>query len=228
MNIIVGSSRARDIGSLPPLKGDLTVRTLSKPGGRYHQMNEMIEQQIINDHGGPPLFPGINHYYIFCGLCDITTKLRAKNYEEVVYQELPQTTLSRVTTKIDNLKQFILDQGGIPIFCTIVPQHIATWNFHRLNIHRTSHLKHSKHYEEMQSNLMIVLEQINQHIIATNLISNVATPKLHSSVLHNQGKGRHQSYFEHTLLTDGVHPKPKLLKSWAKSFKKLIQLNRKH
>lgn len=227
MNIIIGASRCRDLDKLEPLKSDQTVEVWSRGGAKYDDMKDLINQHYIYHHGGAPLIRGQTHFYIVAGLCDITKKLsnRSTNYQEVIYIEPFQETIDRVKSSILKLRSLIISQGSIPIFCTIVPQHLSSWNTSRFDQNKTSQLNYSSSYEHMQTRLMDTTKALNVFLLELNQTLNLSTPCLHRSVMHNQKKGK--TYFQHTLLVDGCHASAKVKESWAAGIGGAITRNRK-
>ena len=85
MNVIIGSSRSKDLGKTEPLLSNHTVEIWSLPGGRYNQMKH-VDKHMILHHGGVPMpHTAKSHFYVVAGLCDVTTKTnnRKEHYTEV-------------------------------------------------------------------------------------------------------------------------------------------------
>ena len=164
------------------------------------------------------------HAYFVAGLCDITVKERRGSYEETYYFENPTITIQRMNYLIDSISQHVTFFGAKPCFATIIPCSLRDWNQTRLAQHKTTHLKHSQHYQDMQQNLNRAIIEINQHIAATNASNNMQTPHLASTLMtqrHNQSPRIHLN-----RLADGVHPTDDLAKTWAKCLLKVILNNR--
>ena len=70
MNILVGDSRTKGLGRHNQFQGNLDVWT--KSGAGLRNVEEMINDHFILNHGGQPLHYEKNHYYILAGICDIT------------------------------------------------------------------------------------------------------------------------------------------------------------
>lgn len=224
MNVIIGSSRCRDMKKYEPLKSNNTVEVWSRPGGRYKQMKYLVDDHVIYNHGGPSTLNGDTHIYVMAGLCDITTKLnnKADHYTEVIFQGDPKISAINVLEDIKNLQKYIHLQKAKAIFCTIVPSHLASQNLFYLNKRRTSYHKFEDMYEEMQMEAMKTIDIINVEIPQINQVLGLATPMMHRSVFHIK-KGK--SYFQHSLLPDGCHAGEKASNLWAKYLNRAIVLN---
>lgn len=224
MNVIIGSSRCKDIKRYEPLKTNETVEVWSRPGGRYHHMKTLVDDHVIYNHGGPTATMGKTHIYIMAGLCDVTTKLndRSTHYTEVIFQGDPQNSATQIIEDIRNLQRYIHLQNAKAIFCTIVPSHLATQNYYWLSKRRTSYHKFSDMYDGMQIDAMKTLDIINTEIPQINKALGLATPMLHRSVFHIK-KGK--TYFQHSLLPDGCHGSEKANNLWAKYINRAISLN---
>ena len=70
---------------------------------------------------------------------------------------IPYDDMLRVYRRVEkNFRESaarILKQKAIPIFATINPMSIQTWNKHRLQVHRTSHLNYFHQYQKMQDTI---------------------------------------------------------------------------
>jgi hypothetical protein len=110
MNIVIGSSRSRDLGKVEPLISNKTVEIWSIPGGRYHQLKSSVDNHLMYHHGGSTLQTEKTHFYIVAGLCNITRKIsnRQDQYTEIVYDQIPALTAENAITEIQNLKQYVL------------------------------------------------------------------------------------------------------------------------
>ena len=124
------------------------------------------------------------HVYFLAGLCDVTRKDTDKaqkrgkwvgHYEEVTYTEATQHTVTRMRAQMQNTTSQIKEAGVIPCSCTIAPCHISTWNHHRLEYRRTTHLIHHNHYDDMQEQLHKTIAEINGHIVGQNRENNMFT-----------------------------------------------------
>jgi hypothetical protein len=225
MNIVIGSSRTKGLNSVESLKSNKAVEVWTLPGGKYNQMSELVDQHLIYCHGGPMPPTEILHFYIVAGLCDVTKKLNNRNhhYTEVTYKEKPQQTFDRVIPDILNLKQYILSQNAMPIFCTIIPSHIQTQNNIWFDRGVTTSLCYAHEYDDMQSGALEAIRLINEEIPKINLASGLSTPYLHQTLSH---KSKGKRYFQYTLLSDGCHAGDKLKTLWAKCLNRAIKLNR--
>ena len=226
MNTIVGASRTFGLANIDPLKDNHTVEVWSTPGGKYTDMIDLIQNHTILHHGGP-IEEDQTHIYVAAGVCDITTKLSnpKKHYCEVVFKTEASTSIDNTKSRILDLQRHIIKLGHTPIFCTIVPTHLETLNFHYLNKNKTSYLSHSSKYQEMQDEAMTVFNSINTFIPDINSKLGMTTPFLHRSVMHNTKKSKH--YFQYKKLPHRCHASPELKMKWAIELDHAIQINRK-
>ena len=112
---------------------------------------------------------------------------------------------------------------AIPIFSTICPMSIRTWNRHRLSRHRTSHLNHFTKYDYMQSLLEEAITLINTLILSINSKNQVATPKICQPIMYFR-KGHLRCRYG--KLPDGAHPIPIVNTTWTQTPKTVIARNR--
>ena len=110
-------------------------------------------------------------------------------YQEVVIWETAEEASLRVIQTIREAEATVKELGAIPIFCTVAPMNLKTWNSKRLQQHKTTHLKHSQHYfgpsqdnPHYTYNMQITLENavthINQNIYSINHHNGMYTPKI--------------------------------------------------
>ena len=152
--------------------------------------------------------------YFVAGLPDITHKEQGPYYQEIIFIETPQEAVDRVMTLLSNAQIKILNANAIPIFSTIAPMSLQTWNSVRLQQQKTSHLLHSHQYEDMQELLIDTTIAINKQIIEINSIVNMHTPKLGEEIIHKPGANRsHRTRYGR--LVDGVHLCPESNLAWA-------------
>ena len=131
------------------------------------------------------------HVYFLAGLPDITSFERSSNgmYQEVVIWETAEEASLRVIQTIREAEETVKELGAIPIFCTVAPMSLKTWNSKGLQQHKTTHLKHSQHYfgpsqdnPHYTYNMQITLENavthINQNIYSINHHNGMYTPKI--------------------------------------------------
>ena len=224
MNIIIGDSRAKGIGDNVLIKGRAEV--IHRSGANFPQVSAMINDHFIYNHGGHPIFHGDTHYYIMAGICEATQKLynHKNKYQEIVYKEKPHQTLEKLRPKYTAIVREVKELGAVPILCTLYPIELENWNRKRLQQGKTSYLKFSEHYPEMQVQLNEAVDLINQHIINTNRLNMVTTPMIHRIIQHNRLKARRSWCLN--KLVDGCHPGDDLKESAARSLARAIELNR--
>ena len=112
--------------------------------------------------------------------------------------------------------------NAIPIFATITPMSIQTWNKHRLHAHRTSHLNHFHHYQNIQDTIEEATLAINTTIHSINSSNKVITLKLAQEIIYYRHGHLRTRYGK---LPDGVHPNQKVLSSWTQTMKTIINRN---
>jgi hypothetical protein len=128
-------------------------------------------------------------------------------------------------SEIISLRDTVLEVNATPVFCTICPQHISTYNNNQKNKHRTATLKYSLEYGRMQKDLEQTITSVNDFINLINHELNVKTPLLHRCMQHFKGKG-HLPYFRYSKFTDGCHPDQELRKTWTENIVRVMKLNR--
>ena len=173
------------------------------------------------------------HLYIIGGYCDLTKQEsstiiingRRSRYQEAVFWEDPESAVPRLTNLIHDTYTKINKEHITPIFCTIPPGFLNTWNTKRLAQHKTSHLKHTDKYKTMNKHLMDSCIRINQEIIRFNIQHNAHTPKLANAVIQKQGKNKGYKIREYAL-EDGVHASEKTKIAWAGMILDAIRRNR--
>ena len=173
------------------------------------------------------------HLYILGGYCNLTQVIsstrhsygRTFKYQEVVFWEDPETAVPRVTNAIHDTFNALNKTHIKPIFCTIPPAFLNIWNKTRLRQHKTSILKHTDKYDNMNLRLMDSCIRINKEIIRLNATHNAFTPKLADTVILKQGKHKGYKKFEHAL-EDGVHASDNTKQLWAGLILDAIMRNR--
>ena len=97
---------------------------------------------------------------------------------------MPNTTIDKITDDITSLfksaAEKIKNANATPIFSTICPMSLDTWNHRRPSQHRTSHLSSFPYYPLMQEKHESVILKINQEIHLLNKSHNMHTPDLPS------------------------------------------------
>ena len=221
MNAIFGDSR---VGSLKRHRSKhsfkLEVEDIwAKGGAKLFDMQKFVSKHIVLHH--PPITPGKTHYYIGVGICDLTTKLSIfeNNYQEVICVENKTNSFS---AELDELNKKILRENGVPVFMTIYPMCLMTWNTLRLNQNKTSELNYRNEYSQMQRNLEQAVIECNNHIIETNKNNKVHTPMVHLNMLRNR---KNKKYYLYKMLEDGCHPSEYLIDEIIKSIDRAMALN---
>ena len=199
MNVLIGDSRALGI-KRSQFSGRLReVEDIwGRGGGKYNTCTKMVERNLIYHH--PPLTNEKTHFYILAGICNLTTLLREGNYEEVIFES---ENVEKTKNEILALNSSILNQGALPVFCTIVTMNLKAWNELRLRQRKTNTLQFTDNYENMQKELESAIMVLNEFIVEINLRNRVATPLIHTSVYRRKhGK----TYALYKNLSDGCHP----------------------
>ena len=191
MNVLVGSSRARDLAKDYSIKTNPAIETWFVPGGKYTNMIDLVDNHTLLNHGGVPESQNQSHFYVIAGLCDVSRKESnfRQHYKEVIFTENVNTCVERVKHEISTLHQYILDQNHLPIFATIMPSHLERLNFYWLDNNITTKLDYSNQYSIMQDGLLEAIKEINSFIPSLNSSIGLSTPCLHKQVYHNKSKG---------------------------------------
>ena len=143
----------------------------------------------------------------------------------MLFWEDPESAVPRLTEKIQESYDKIAVKNATPIFCTIPPAHLETWNTKRKEQRKTHILKHTEKYPTMQQHLQDSLIKINKFINNMNMTNNSYTPKLADTVIRKKGRGKgYRLYFEN--LSDGVHATNNTTEKWAEIIVKAIMRNR--
>ena len=199
-------------------------------GGGGGEETEYITDRAIHiiksSHSSPnePIF-----IYFITGLPGLTTKkkknfritYRRHQYQEIIINESATEIHRRVEKIFRESAARILKQNAIPIFATITPRSIQTWNKHRLQVHRTSHLNYFHQYQKMQDTIEAATLEINKTIHNINSTNKVHTLKLAQDIIYH----RHGHLRTHGKLPDGVHPNKNIITSWTKKMKEIINRN---
>ena len=230
-NIIMATSRGLGVEEF--FKGGRHTQMHSHPGETIAKLTTRAITHIhwIKQTSTKPI-----HVYFLAGLCDVTRKDTDKahwerghwvgHYEEVTYTETTQQTVTRMIAQLHSTPTQIKEAGGIPCLCTIAPCHLSTWNHHRLEHRRTTHLIHHNHYADMQEQLHNTISKLNGHIIAHNKESNMFTPRIADPIFRKKNKNRSPRPFYNHLGRDGVHATKDTNKAWADSLRQSIDINR--
>ena len=228
MNIVVATSRGRGLKAIERKRNDVVMSV--HPGGKLWRLKKealhLIKEMGDSDATRPTLV------YFVAGIPDITIKKQAnfklygrhRHYEEVVMPESNLDTLIKdMTFLFVSTAECIKKAGATPVFATIAPMSIATWNSHRLHKHRTTHLTFFKNYDIMQTKLELLISSINKNIHQINKSNNVHTPRLSKSIMYQR---RGHSRCRYGMLVDGVHPSLKLSASWIDTLDRVFDLNK--
>jgi len=225
MILIMTTSRGRGLTGLDGFNG---AQLVVKPGWKTKKIAKLAVD-IINSSKSPdkPIF-----VYFITGLPDLTYKKqkfiylshRRHKYQEVIINETPSQIHTRVEKILNNVAKCIKKLKSIPIFATITPMSIQTWNKHRLHHHRTSHLNHYNSYQAMQQTLEEATMLINSSIHKLNSLNNVQTPKLAKDIIYYRHGNLRTRYGK---LPDGVHPNRNVISSWTNTMKIIIDKNTK-
>ena len=142
-------------------------------------------------------------------------------YEEVINgaaNSIHTNVLKIIKAAVKSMK----NARATPIFSTICPMSIRTWNRHRLSRHRTSHLNHFTKYDHMQSVLEDAIILISTSILSINSKNQVATAKICQPIMYFR-KGHLRCRYG--KLPDGVHPIPKINITWTQTLKTVLARN---
>ena len=221
MNVIIGDSR---VSGLHKARHQIKLKEVEdiwgRPGGGYNHCTDLVHDNIIYHH--PPLTNEKCHYYILAGICDLTLKLNGNKYQEVIFRDNEGALCQLIKDRITQLEQYVLREGGIPVFCTILSMNLKTWNHHRLTQNKTKWLKYSSNYEEMQIKLEETISSLNRFIVETNNNNGMATPSIHTAITRRR-HGKTFTLFKN--LPDGCHPDLPTMQKIALSINKAIALN---
>ena len=202
MDIFVATSRGR------PLKSYLESRPNTICKAKGGASIEVLTDTAVSILENLPQNSQRHLVYYIAGLCDLTRKDKDSdtNYEEVTFPDNIESADSRMERIFLSATDIITQFNAIPIFCTIAPMDISTWNHHRLENHRTSYLLHHREYSNMQENLNSATVFINHQIISLNDTHALETPKLAQEIIFKPGLRRPTYRLKHSnLQTDGCH-----------------------
>ena len=220
MNALIGDSRVRSLKfeHLNSLSENWVL-----PGAKIMGMEELIQDCVIMHHGED--YQGKMHVYISAGICDLTTKLKSKNYEEIIFEsDKIDEIILKTMSSFKSIHQLSLREDVTPVFTTIYPMSLKAWNLNRLDQKKTSYLVHQTEYDVMQLHLEETLEELNKFIIQLNVTTGVTTPLVHKHLVHHRGKGN--TTYKYNLLCDGCHPNTHLKSKIAHSIAQAIKKNR--
>ena len=168
--------------------------------------------------------------YMIGGLPDSVTKVvdyyGGMKYEEVIFPGSPLNTAADVLSTIRaSMDSISVNTGAIPIYATIAPMSVETWNNTRMKQGKTSHLLHFREYANMQELHNETIVYINSAIVDINRSRGLSTPHFASQVL--QKRGMDMPYrFRHNRLVDGCHPTESVIAKWKEEMTTTITRNR--
>ena len=99
-----------------------------------------------------------------------------------------------MTDEIQIISNSILSFEAKPCFCTIVPCSLRMWNETRLEQHKTSFLLHHTQYQDMQTNLITAICDINKYIIFLNTQNKMYIPYIADAIIYHGGPKKHLEY----------------------------------
>ena len=225
MNIIVATSRGRSLQELSRRREDTILSV--HPGAKLKFLEDVALSYLNHADDNTT-----THVYFVAGLPDVTFRRkysfflrgRYRKYEEVI---MPDSDVDEITRDIMDTftctAEKIKKTNATPIFSTICPMSVITWNRRRLSQHRTSHLASFPSYPLMQAKHEAVILKVNQAIHLLNRANMMNTPRLANPVIYRR-KG--QVRCRYGKLVDGVHPNRNLQKEWVDILDKVLDLNR--
>ena len=120
MNILVATSRGRDLNSLiPTTTHKVTCRVY--PGAGIPKLTSEATKILQN----PAYITQDTHIYIMGGINDITEKLKGPNYTEIVYTHDTDETANKVINYLETCSTQIRTHGAKAIFTTLTSCDIA-------------------------------------------------------------------------------------------------------
>ena len=229
MNIIVATSRGK---GLQPIKHEVKHTSLHYKGGAkiaelVKTASEILEKTDLNS--SEPVF-----VYFVAGLPDVTTKNEdtlylhgfTAPYQEITFPECPEAAAVRVIQEFQHASNAIRQYNATPVFSTIAPISLSSWNYIRLYQHKTALLKFSHLYQYHQINLCHAIKTINSGIGRINQANGVATPKLCDIVTVKRCSDKSLRILYSKFTEDGVHLKPSVQKAWVRCLVRVIKKNR--
>lgn len=214
MDICVSSSRGKDL----VLPNQHVV-----PGGRLESLVDVAlsgnKRRQMGRSGGT------NFIYVIGGIPDATTKIKDRNYSEVIFPDWPHPKYRRLVARFRAANERILRAGAIPVFATICTMSLQEYNSHCYEQNWTSYHIHSDHYDDMQHFLNRTLELVNNEICRINDENLVDTPHLAACVMSKRGEGQGRRV-RYSRLWDGCHAGKDLVGKWQNILDEAISLNR--
>ena len=168
--------------------------------------------------------------YIVGGMPDLTTRVKEgrgpSRYEEVIFKEDVEEAVERVAELYRRANLEVKQTGVTPVFATISPIHLRTWNLERLAQRKTTHLQHIHEYRHMQNQHELCVQILNRHISAINEENGMQTPRLAKHVLQKRGKNQNYRFRTDRFGKDGCHPSQKLVERWIRELQECMEVNR--
>lgn len=207
------------------------------PGGKVARLADEICTLVDNNEHiwGPIQWVHPKRFaYIIAGIPDITERLltpdsksAVRPYEEIIFREVVDSCTTRVLGEFMGAEKKLREKGLIPVFATIAPMDLRSWNFSRTKnttrkSRKTAYLEHTDEYSIMQYNLNSVVLKMNEHIKRINHRNNVQNLDLAMDFIKEREprgrQGRRRSpkiRTGETLLRDGCHPTQVIASKWA-------------
>ena len=224
MNVLLATSRGYDLKDKTPKEVPLTARVIS--GGSLKKLNSIAKSSP--SIASPRFSTTPTHVYIMAGIPDITEKLHGPhNYTECIYNNTPQSTIQNIKIDMQEIANTIISRGAKPIFGTIAPINILKYNTFLKEKRKTSMLKHTHQYDDMQQKVDHIITELNEHIKTTNSTNDLATPFFHMDITKRHSKGgRGYRTIHWDNLYDGLHATQHTKQKWANTLKSAIDRNR--
>ena len=121
--------------------------------------------------------------YINAGISDLTSFEKDSPYQE--FTAKTSINFPDLLKEAQKMKNIIDWNSNDLVFATLPTKNIEKWNQTRLIQRKTSHLKHTTSYKEMQNTINNNVQEINMNIIHIDTSSNFRTPYLHTAVKAN-------------------------------------------
>ena len=209
--------------------GHLNIHATTSPGAK---LNSLVKEALsfIRERKNDVVL-----VYFMAGIPDITQRVvRAEQfnkylgvyehkYEEVLYTDTVTSSVNNFINKLLDASDSVSRAGGVPVFCTVAPMSLRTWNRKRLEWGVTSRLLHEDRYDLQQKNLEEAILLINSAIQEINKFNGVATPRLGQEVLKGSLHGKVTRHYG--KLTDGCHVNDNVAFNWARTLQNVMQIN---
>ena len=142
MNIIVATSRGRGLREIMSRRENTILSV--HPGANLELLEDEALQLLddVSDNTD-------THVYFVAGLPDVTQRLkrsfylwgRYRKYDEVTMPDFDAEKITKdIVSKYESTAVKKKKTNVTPVFCTICPMSLATWNRRRLSQHRTAYL----------------------------------------------------------------------------------------